>query len=84
MKKTILNLGIVLNNQAQKQIIGGVNPVGSCAYYNGENGEVVYNVTSEFAQSLLHYSSDHWCCNSCNTASWYDGIEAGRQFFYGY
>ncbi len=73
--KKILNLKGVktISRQAQSSISGGSF---TCAYYNGETGEVTYRVTSGMAQVFLKNASDHWCCNSCATASWYSDFDA--------
>jgi hypothetical protein len=78
MKNTISNLGRVLARTEQKQINGGGLQLGSgsCAYYNGETGYVSYNLSSNEAQIMLSNGSDHWCCNNCGSASWYDHNEA--------
>ncbi|MFP4847141.1 hypothetical protein [Winogradskyella sp. PE311] len=66
--KNLLNLGKTLNKAEQKSVFGGF---GSCAYYNGVTGEVSYLLTSSQAQGMLNDASDHWCCNSCDSASWF-------------
>ena len=67
MKKQILNFGQRLSRAEQQQINGG----SGCAYYNGATGEVTYGISSSAAQASLSNASDHWCCESCSTASWY-------------
>jgi hypothetical protein len=69
MKKQILNIGKTLTRAEQKQISGGTS---TCAYYNGETGQPTYNISSSEAQGMLSNASDHWCCNTCDTASWYN------------
>jgi hypothetical protein len=68
MKKQILHLGRKLSRTEQQKINGG----SGCAYYNGETGEVTYGMSSSGAQASLSNPSDHWCCNSCGSASWYN------------
>ena len=75
MKKTILNLGTVLNRSQLKQIKGG----GTCAYYNSATGHVAYNVSRSRAKTSLAGPDDHWCCSSCEGASWYDGAAADEE-----
>ncbi|CAL2061238.1 hypothetical protein [Tenacibaculum sp. 190524A05c] len=85
MKKTILNLGTKLSKEVLKEITGGViQSSGRCAYYNGETGKVNYNISSSHAQNSLHNSSDHWCCDSCNSASWFDADDAMNDFWEDY
>ena len=68
MKKQILNLGRKLSRAEQQKINGG----GTCAYYNGQTGQVTYNISSAQAQASLANAEDHWCCQSCESASWYE------------
>ncbi|MFD2567271.1 hypothetical protein [Pseudotenacibaculum haliotis] len=68
MKKQILNFGETLSRAELQKINGGT---GTCAYYNGETGQITYNLSSSQAQGMLANASDHWCCESCDTASWY-------------
>ena len=67
MKKQILNLGRKLSRAEQQKINGGS---GSCQYYNGALGCRMSGLTSSGAQAQLHTPLDHWCCESCDTASW--------------
>ena len=69
MKKQILNLGKKLSRTEQQKINGGS---GTCAYYNGQTGQVTYNISSTQAQASLAHPEDHWCCDSCSSASWYN------------
>ena len=68
MKKQILNLGRKLSRVELQKVNGG----GTCAYYNGQTGVVVYGLSSSEAQGSLAHASDHWCCESCSTATWYN------------
>ncbi|MFK7806870.1 MAG: hypothetical protein AB8F74_03620 [Saprospiraceae bacterium] len=68
MLNNILSMeGVAVLDKKQQMSING----GSCAYYNGETGDVSYHQTSQGAQDLLQNASDHWCCSTCDTASWY-------------
>ena len=69
MLNNILNLeGVAVLNKKQQMSVNG----GECAYYNGVTGQVDYHVSSSSAaQAMLTNASDHWCCASCSTASWY-------------
>ncbi len=69
MEKQILNIGKILTKAEQKQINGGI--IGGCGYYNGETGQVTYNLSSSEAQGSLSNESDHWCCDSCSDTGWY-------------
>ncbi len=63
----------VLSKEAQKKIAGGV---GTCAYYlphgSATGGPIVtYNVPRSEAESWASQGGGNWCCDSCNSASWY-------------
>jgi len=69
MLNNILSMeGAAVVGKKQQMSING----GSCAYFNGSTGEVQYNLSSGDAQGSLSNASDHWCCSSCSTASWYN------------
>ncbi|MEO1627473.1 MAG: hypothetical protein AAFV25_20145 [Bacteroidota bacterium] len=61
----------VLSKTQQLSIDGGRR---DCAYYNGVTGEVSSHLTPAMAQGALTNASDHWCCNSCASASWANQI----------
>ncbi len=68
MLNNILSMeGVAVLDKKQQMSING----GSCAYYNGVTGSVNYNLSPGEAQGSLSNASDHWCCSSCDTASWY-------------
>ncbi len=75
MLDNILNLeGVAVLNKKQQMSVNG----GECAYYNGATGSVDYHLSSQEAQSMLSNASDHWCCASCSTASWFNPNHCGR------
>ncbi|MFP4846337.1 hypothetical protein [Winogradskyella sp. PE311] len=65
MKNKLLSLGRVLSKSQLKTINGGS---GTCAYYNGE--WYVENLSYSEVQGMLSGPNDHWCCDSCGSASW--------------
>lgn len=78
MLKEINKLGKILNRTEQQNINGGS---GSCAAFvtckiPGKHtdacggGELIKNVSKEKAKSLVS-SGGRWCCEGCNTASWF-------------
>ncbi|QKX05039.1 hypothetical protein HN014_08955 [Aquimarina sp. TRL1] len=66
MKTSLANLGRILNKMEQQHINGG----GTCQYYSANSGLRRVGLSMEEAKGLLHNAEDHWCCNSCSTASW--------------
>ena len=66
MKKQILQLGKALSRAELQKINGG----GTCAYYNSQSNCISSGLSSQQAQGRLSHENDHWCCNSCGTASW--------------
>jgi len=62
----------VLSKNAQKKISGGVAQAGTCAAEVSGGGSIgVYNVSKADAQAYASANGTHWCCDSCNSASWY-------------
>jgi len=66
----------ILNKNAQKKISGGVaqDPVsaGTCAAESSDGGTAIFQVSKADAQSYASSHGTHWCCDSCNSALWYD------------
>ena len=64
-----------LSRDEMKKVMGGNMPAdGTCASINA-GGEVMYNQSQ--AQASGVGAGGHWCCASCNSASWYGCGEAG-------
>ncbi|MEO1627472.1 MAG: rSAM-modified peptide [Bacteroidota bacterium] len=61
----------MLSKTQQLSIDGGRR---DCAYYDSEWDMVVSHLTPAQAQSYLANPGDHWCCDSCATASWANRI----------
>lgn len=67
-----LNIGQPLSKDEMRNVKGG----GTCAYLNptgnASGGPVVtYNVSMQEAKETAADVGGRWCCDSCNSASWY-------------
>ena len=66
----------ILNKNAQKKISGGVaqDPVsaGTCAAESTDGGTAIFQVSKADAIAYASNNHTHWCCDSCDSALWYD------------
>ena len=72
MFNEILNLeGVTLLSKKQKQLVtGGVIPPGTCAIQGGNGFVGVSGVSKEYALQHSTANGGHWCCDSCQSATW--------------
>ena len=72
MLEKLLQTGQVrqLSNVEKKLVIGGVIPSGTCAVEGGNGYVGVSGVSKEYAMEASSATGGHWCCDSCQDATW--------------
>jgi hypothetical protein len=62
----------VLGKEAQKRISGGLKP-GTCAFESVDGAVDADSISKADAIAGAAENGTHWCCDSCGSASWYNG-----------
>lgn len=71
MLREILNMdGVTILSKKQQSMIAGSG--GTCAFQGGNGYAGISGVSKEQAIAGAGATGGHWCCDSCNKATWLD------------